>query len=76
MSKEKNTLFPLERYRLVLYHEFIDCDGETHKLNKPITIQQVIEHGTRLMYGENVIINKMMDDLKEYLLTCIAEENY
>ena len=64
-----------ERYRLVLFHEFIDDEGKAYRLDLPLSVCQVIEHFTRMQYGSAVIIDKMMDDFKEYLLNCLAEEN-
>lgn len=60
----------IERYRLILTHEYIDGDGEAHKIEKPICTDYIImrdDHTPPLP----VIINEMMEKLKSFMLNSV-----
>ena len=60
----------IERYRLILTHEYIDDDGEAHKIEKPICTDYSImpdEHTLPVP----VIINEMMEKLKSFMLNSV-----
>ena len=67
-TENKSTTFAFERYRLTLTHEFIDDEGVSHKLDLPLTVQQVVEHHTREKYGAPVFINEMLERMKYAVL--------
>lgn len=59
---ELDKLIPLERYRLVLFHEYIDGEGEIHKIGEPICVTHV---AVKDLYSASpMIINKMMEELR------------
>ena len=57
-----------EKYKLTLTHTFVDCDGQEHQLELPITVQQILLDGGQIGMPPGVLINRMMDEMKHYLL--------
>ena len=57
-----------EKYKLTLTHAFVDCDGQEHQLELPITVQQILLDGCQIGMPPGVLINRMMDEMKHYLL--------
>lgn len=59
----------IEAYRLVLTHYAVDeKTGERIKLDLPISVEQIFdrkywEHG-----GRPIVLNKMFDEMKTYIL--------
>lgn len=63
----------IERYRLILSHEYIDKKGAVHKLEDPICTDYSI-----MLDGFNpppaVIINEMLERLRRFVLDRMKEE--
>lgn len=57
-----------EKYKLTLTHAFVDCDGQEHQLELPITVQQILLDGGQIGMPPGVLINRMMGEMKHYLL--------
>lgn len=60
-----------ERYRLILTHEYVDDDGEAHKIEDPICTNYAIirdEHTP----PTPVIINEMLERLRHFMLNNIG----
>lgn len=63
----------MERYRLVLSHEYIDKKGAVHKLEDPIcTDYNIMSDG--LNPPPSVIINEMLERLRRFTLDRIEQE--
>ena len=58
----------VERYRLILRHEYITDEGDTIRLQDPIVVQMIIVPEASHRYSEPVIVEKMVDKLKSFLL--------
>lgn len=59
----------IEAYRLVLTHYAVDKEtGERIRLDLPISIEQIFERKDCENIGTPVILNKMLDEMKEYIL--------
>ena len=42
-----NEFVPFERYRIVLYHDYYDTHGESHRVGEPLCVEYSIMHGKR-----------------------------
>lgn len=60
-----------ERYRLILTHEYVDDDGEAHKIEDPICTNYTIIRD-EYTPPTPVIINEMIERLKHFLLNNIG----
>ena len=61
-----------ERYKLVLHHDFVDGE-DVHEIEKPIVIQYCFDR----MYGGNaIIINQMIDKLRDVILNEEVYDKY
>lgn len=58
----------VERYRLILRHEYITDEGDTIRLEDPIVVQMIIVPEAIHRYSEPVIVENMVDRLKSFLL--------
>ena len=63
----------LERYRLILKHEIIDEDGWAHNLEEPVVVQQIVTVEGKKYVGVPILINKMMEKMKDLLLQHISK---
>lgn len=64
---------PIERYRIVLRHEMITGDDEVIPIGKPVAIECCVPHDP--MFNGSLIINDMMDRLKDGLLQKFEKES-
>lgn len=62
---------PIERYRIVLWHDMITGDAEVVPIGKPVAIECRVPHDP--MFNGSLIINDMMDWLKDGLLEKFEE---
>ena len=61
-----------EGYRIVLTHYAVDLDtGERAKLDEPIVVEQVFD---RTYGGSPIILNRMIDEMKEYVIDRLVKE--
>ena len=51
--------FPMERFRLIVRHDFIDSDGKAFELDEPIIMSALTQEGTP------VSINRILSELME-----------
>lgn len=59
----------IEAYRLVLTHYAVDKEtGERIRLDLPISIEQIFERQDCENVGIPIILNKMLDEMKTYIL--------
>lgn len=59
-----------EKYRIVLTHEYIDSDGQKHRLEEPLAVEYtLLLDNMGFTVRPSVLINEMMDKLKIGLLT-------
>lgn len=68
-----NELVPFERYRIVLYHDYYDTHGESHRVGEPLCVEYSIMHGERFC-SVPIMINEMMDKMKHGLLDLVKKE--
>lgn len=62
-----------EAYRLTLTHYAVDiATGEKFRLDAPIAIEQVFD---RRYGGSPIILNRMLDEMKSYVLANMDKEN-
>lgn len=60
-----------EAYRLTLTHYAVDkATGEKFRLDDPIAIEQVFDHRCG---GSPIILNRMLDEMKSYVLAKMDE---
>lgn len=62
-----------ERYRLVLYHEFVDVDGKRHRIDDPITAEEVFPP-LGLDMDRSHIVNRIIERLTNFVLSKAGEE--
>lgn len=63
----------VERYRLILAHEYIDEKGVVHKLEEPIcTDYSIVSDG--INPPPSVIINEMLERLRRFILDSMKQE--
>ena len=61
----------VEAYRLTLTHYVVDkATGEKLSLDDPIAIEQVFD---RRYGGSPIILNRMLDEMKSYVLAKMGE---
>ena len=65
-------MIPFERYKIILCHEYSDSDGQLHNIEEPLCVSYVVVRGEKYG-GESIMINEMMDRLKQALLQRIGE---
>lgn len=63
----------IERYRLILTHEYIDEKGAVHRLEDPICADYNIM-SDESNPPKSVIINEMMEKLRRYILNSVKQE--
>ena len=65
-----------ERYKLVLYHEYIDSEHKAHQIDDPIaTYYSIMGMDKENMRFDSVfVINQMLDRLKSFMLNSISKE--
>lgn len=61
-----------EKYRLVLYHEFVDAEGDKHNIDKPICVEMNIDYATHGI-PTAVVVNRMIDQLSQFVLKEVSE---
>ena len=59
-----------ERYRLIFVHEYLDNDGEAHRIEEPIYTDYNIIRDERTPPAP-IIINEMIEKLKSFLLNSV-----
>lgn len=62
-----------ERYRLTLVHEYIDENGEAHKIEDPVRTDYSVVVD-RLAPPKAIIVNEMIEKLKHFMLNIIYQE--
>lgn len=62
-----------ERYRLVLYHEFIDMDGKRQRIEDPITAVEMIPL-SGVTPEITYVVNKLISGLTHFVLEKVAQE--
>ena len=63
------SVFPIERYRLILRHELVtDKNGEikVHEIDEPIVTEYCVDR--RFNLSSAIVVNEMLAMLKEYML--------
>lgn len=77
MENSKLEPFCFERYKLVLYHEYVDSEHKPHQLDDPIATYYTIMNTDKANMGFNsvLIINQMLDNLKGFMLNSISKEH-
>ena len=63
----------IERYRLTLEHEYIDGNGERHKIEDPIRTDYSVMVD-EFAPPKAVIVNEMIEKLKHFMLNIIYQE--
>lgn len=58
---------PIERYRIVLKHEYVGNEGKPYQIEEPLCIEYMVPHSDYLP-PSTVLINEMMDRLKTAML--------
>ena len=59
----------IEAYKLVLTHYVVDeKTGEHIKLDLPISVEQIFDRKYWECGGRQVVLNKMLDEMKAYIL--------
>ena len=66
-------IVPFERYRIVLYHDYCDTNGELHRIGEPLCVEYSIMRGERFC-SVPIMINEMMDKMKRGLLDLVKKE--
>lgn len=61
-----------ERYRLVLYHEFVDVDGKRHRIDDPITVEEIL--APDLVQDRSHVVNRIIQRLTHFVLSKAGEE--
>lgn len=64
----------IERYRLTLEHEYIDGNGEVHKIEDPIRTDYSVMVD-EFAPPKAVIVNEMIEKLKHFMLNIIYQED-
>ena len=64
---------PFERYRIVLYHDYYDTHGESHRVGEPLCVEYSIMHSERFC-SVPIMINEMMDKMRHALLDLVKQE--
>lgn len=64
----------IERYRLILKHEYIDDDGIVHKIEDPYVIDSLSFNMPDYGYPPVIRVDAMMDRFKHELLNHISQE--
>ena len=64
----------IERYRLTLVHEYIDENGEAHKIEDPIRTEYSIMMD-EFAPPRSVVVNEMIERLKHFMLNSISQED-
>lgn len=63
----------IERYRLILIHEYIDKKGAVHRLEDPISVDYNIM-SDESNPPKSVIVNEMLERLRHFILDRIKKE--
>lgn len=64
----------IEAYRLVLTHYAVDEEtGERFKLDLPISVEQIFDRKYWEYGGAPIVLNKMFDEMKTYILLKAGE---
>ena len=61
-----------ERYRLVLSHDMMYEDGSKVELERPITVQYVIDR--RGSVPQTVVVNELIRRMEEFVMREIRDE--
>ena len=64
----------IERYRLILKHEYIDDDGIVHKIEDPYVIDSLSFNMPDYGYPPVIRVDAMMDQFKHELLNHMSQE--
>ena len=74
MSDSK-TRISMEQYRLVLTHEIIDSNGNSHQIEEPIICNYCPTSMDMAMGGRRstIIVNEMLRKLSDYMLKQVEE---
>ena len=64
----------IERYRLILKHEYIDDDGIVHKIEDPYVIDNLSFDLAGYGCPPAIRVNAMIDQFKHELLERISQE--
>ena len=68
-----NEFVPIERYRIVLYHDYYDTHGESHRVGEPLCVEYSVMRGERFC-PVPIMINEMMDKMRHGLLDLVKRE--
>lgn len=57
---------PLEKYSLILKHEYIDTDGRAHLLNEPLVVNGIISSfdGNTMICPVNEMIHSLFERME------------
>ena len=75
MTDNRDQVYPMERYRLVLTHEIIDSDGHRHQIEEPIICNYCPTSMDMAMGGRRsaIIVNEMLRRISDYMLKQVEE---
>ena len=59
---------PYERYRIIMRHDFIDDQGKSYEIDDPLCADYTILRGEKYGMPMPLLLNEMMDKLKEALI--------
>lgn len=69
----------MERYRLVLIHEFNVGDNKWKRCEEPIAVDYVVSESvisaSRIPRFTHMVINKAIDELRSYMLSKLEESS-
>lgn len=71
--KEKKDYIPIEKYTLILRHEYVDKDGKTHKLSEPFIVSAI--NYTASPQSVNRIIWQLTDKMAHEAMRIYGEES-
>ena len=64
----------IERYTLILKHEYIDGEGIPHQIDKPLVLSCSSVDLSRFGHPSGILINEMLDRFKDELLKRLSQE--
>ena len=71
--KEKENYIPIEKYTLILRHEYVDKDGKTHKLSEPLIVGSI--NYAESAQSVNRIICQLTDKMAHEAMRIYGEES-
>lgn len=73
IEMEREDHIPIEKYTLILRHEYVDKDGKTHKLSEPLMVSAM--HYIESAQSVNRIIWQLTDKMAHEAMRIYGEES-